>query len=82
MSPTVIGEIEKIMDRFARQYSGEKSLVAILGTSGGKSGAGTERSRLQKEFSRAGIGVYRTLPRACKALAKFIGYHEFKQNLK
>lgn len=80
VSPTAIGKMETIMDSFARQYSSEKLLVAILGTSGGKSGIGAERSRLQKEFVRAGIGVYRTLPRACRALAKFARYHEFQQN--
>ncbi|MFC2018319.1 hypothetical protein ACFLTQ_03360 [Chloroflexota bacterium] len=77
VNPTAIAEMEKIMTSFAGQRSG-KLLVALLGTLRGNSKVNAERTRLRKEFSQAGIGIYRTLPRACRALAKFIAYHEFQ----
>lgn len=81
IGPKAIEKLEKIMTSLAKKYT-DKTLVAILGTGEGKKGISAERSRLQKEFSQAGIGAYRTLPRACRALDKFIGYHEFQQKLK
>jgi len=81
MSPKLTRKMERIMISFSNKYSSKKSLAAILGTSGGKPGISAERSRLQKEFSQAGIGAYRTMPRACRALNKFIVYEEFQKKL-
>ena len=70
-----VREMSGFMCQFAQRSP--KPLVAILDTWGGDPVVSSERSRLQKEFLKAGIGAYRTLPRACRALAKFIRYHEF-----
>lgn len=80
VNPAIIGEMEEIMIRFAGRYSGKKSLVALLGAQRGNPKINAERSRLRKVLSRAGIGVYRNLPRTCRALDKFITYHEFRLN--
>ena len=82
VSPAIIGEMEKIMIRFAEGHGGQKSLVALLGTQRGNPKINAERSRLRKGLSRAGICVYRTLPRTCRALDKFTGYYEFQLNAK
>ena len=57
----------------------QKILVAVLESWGGNPKISLERSRLQREFLEAGIGVYRTMPRACRALSKFLQYHEFQK---
>lgn len=82
IGPNAIRELGDIMCRFVQQHPGHKPLVTILGTWGGGAGISLERSRLQSEFSRVGIGVYRTLPRACRALAKLIEHHEFQERSK
>lgn len=80
VDPSIIGKLEEILIRAARDYSFKKSLVALLGTQRGNPDINNERSRLRKELYREGIGIYRTMPRACRALAKFIAYHEFGLN--
>jgi acyl-CoA synthetase (NDP forming) len=79
IGPNAIQEIGGIMSRFVKQHTSHKPLVTVLGTWGGGAGISAERSRLQSELSKVGIGVYRTLPRACRALEKFIEYHEFQE---
>ena len=73
-----IGEISELMCHLKASLQ-QKILVTVLETWGGNPSISLERSRLQKEFLEAGIGVYRTIPRACRALAKFIQYHEFQK---
>lgn len=58
-----------------------KTLVVLMETWGGDPEVVTERSRLQREFLRNGILVYRTLPRACHALAKYLKYREFLKGI-
>jgi len=54
-----------------------KALVVLMETWGGDPEVTVERSRLQREFLKNGILVFRTLPRACRALAKYLKYMEF-----
>lgn len=54
-----------------------KAMVVLMETWGGDPEVVTERSRLQREFIKNGILVYRTLPRACRALSKYLRYREF-----
>lgn len=60
---------------------GGKALVVLMETWGGDPDMVQERSRLQREFLRNGILVFRTLPRACRALSKYISYMEFRAGL-
>lgn len=54
-----------------------KAMVVLMETWGGDPEVVTERGRLQKEFLRNGILVFRTLPRACRTLSKYLKYKEF-----
>jgi len=74
---SAIQEMERIMRCFVQQNN--KPLVTVLATWGGNSEIRAEQARLEEEFLKAGIGVYRTLPRALRALAKFIQYHKFQR---
>ncbi len=61
----------------ARGHSGAKGIAVLMETWGGDSDVAAERVRLQKEFLKNGVPVYRTLPRACRALSKYLNYREF-----
>ncbi len=74
--PDQIGKMGEFLRRFAREQS--KPIAAVFETWGGNPEVSAERARLGAELPKAGVPVYRTLPRAFRAISKFIGYHEFQ----
>ena len=72
-----IREMGELMCRFAQQGVVRKPLVTVLESLGGDLVVNSERTRLQREFLQVGIGVYRNLTRASRALARYSQYHEF-----
>ena len=72
-----VREVGRLMCRFSMDDSNHKSMVAVLESWGGNPAVGTERGRLQRELSKNGIVVFRSLPRAYRAVSRFTHYHEF-----
>ena len=65
--------------KFASENKYGQPMVAILHTWGGETEVRRERTRLTEELARSGIPVYRSLPRASRAIAKYCQYLEFKR---
>jgi acyl-CoA synthetase (NDP forming) len=74
--PDEIAKTGDFLCRFARENP-QKPLVAVLETWGGDTAVMKAREGLRVKLAQAGSVVYRTMPRAFRALSKFIGYHEF-----
>jgi acyl-CoA synthetase (NDP forming) len=79
-SSDTIEKVEELLCRFTTNKDKMKPLITILGTWGGRANVSSVRTKMQNVLLLAGIGAYRTLPRACRALSKYIRYHEFQQN--
>jgi len=74
-----VKNLTDLMQQFAAKHGRQKPMAAILYTWGGDPEVRAERSRMNRELPRAGIPVYRSLPRASRALAKFAMYHQFQR---
>ncbi|MEW6034620.1 MAG: CoA-binding protein, partial [Chloroflexota bacterium] len=68
--PDAIQRVGRAMVELATGDASRKPLLAVLETWGADPAMNRERARLQKELGQAGIGVYRTFPRACRALSR------------
>ena len=75
--PDQIAKMGDFLCRFARENRYGKPLVAVLESWGTDPAVLKARERTRVELAQAGVVVYRTMPRAFRALSKFIGYHEF-----
>lgn len=58
-----------------------KPMAATLYTFGGDPTIRAERAKLNKMLPEAGIPIYRSLPRAARALSRFMDYHDFQKKL-
>jgi acyl-CoA synthetase (NDP forming) len=74
-----IRQLEILLHQFTRQKDKAKPLITILGTWGGGADVSSVRASMQNQLLLAGIGAYRTLPRACRALSKYIRYNEYQR---
>ena len=79
IDPEHAGRLIEFLCQFVKDNPYKKPLVAILEAWEGNLGSLGSRERLQQDLIRAGIVTYRSLSRACRALAKFVDYHEFHQ---
>ncbi|MBI2910005.1 MAG: CoA-binding protein [Chloroflexi bacterium] len=73
-----IDEMGRMMCELARRG---KPMAATLYTFGGDPAIRAERAKLNKMLPEAGIPIYRSLPRAARAIAKFMDYHDFQRDL-
>lgn len=76
--PDAIKRAGDAMTSFAARTGNRKPLLAILESWGGDGVVNRERAQLQKDLAQAGIPVYRTFPRACRSLARFVQYHRWQ----
>lgn len=65
---------------FAHHNPFSKPLVVTVSASGNDSRRAAEAAELRRKFARAGLPSYPTQQRAARALARFIGYHEFRRS--
>lgn len=68
-------QLNKLAELF-RQFASYKPLAVILDIWEGDLLAQEQKQQIQSKLAQAGIVTYNNLPRACRAIAKFIDYHE------
>jgi acyl-CoA synthetase (NDP forming) len=69
-----MGGFKKCLSEFAQGYSGGKPIVVAIEDEG----YFCDAERCTRELREAGITVFPSLARACRALRRFAGYHSFK----
>ncbi len=75
--PQGIAQMGGIIAEVAAQAAPRKALAAILYTWGTDSQVRAERRNLAKSLLDQGVPVFRSLPRAGRALGRFVSYHRF-----
>ena len=73
--------LDRIVDLFCH-FADYKPLGLILDTWEGNSGTLERVHHIQRRLARSRIVTYRNLSRACRAIARFVDYHSWLQDMK